>query len=598
MLQIVDIATVNSFRKFTMTSGYNNSNTKFVRVSDGYSVGADPIPVRKGDRITKHHIKYEGYLYGLRKGYVLATQKDGYRGWTDVVKIATDTYKVFNPFEGRTIELVVDGSTLTINDGKDKSSVAIGTYATIFGEVEVHATPFKGLRNFMQLLRQLPEWATEHVNNVSYNSDFTKKYDMGVVTVGTFDPLENFDLRTVEYCVVDKSNTMVKVDGRYFAMQNNDYHRQVDEFLTERGILTLAPASGHYEGTARIPANSGYETTELQWNFYTTDKEIVTGRVLLGFKPEDVRPLHEVEVALLNLPAGNCNNYTAMQYVFQSLGLGEASNGGMRDEFRGLTDYGRTSMHENVKAVYFQLLRMARKTSAKSAQMLCNLVHMSYHTDCLKWDYQFESDRLLGTFLSACMRNGKDMSKLWMDAIALQPQSMTDWINSNLVYWVEDHHVGYNFRNNAAWCEKRNYQGNIVYIFAENASCAKYNPIEVSEEEYGIYIVRLAEERAYKARYDAVPNTVADKHLYIKQQDNPEQFVKATGKGKLSGCKNMGSCQCGDVDWWINYDCDTLEFSYGNSNWSNRGDFHIPYVGNALEMVVKATNITEGWKCV
>lgn len=137
-----------------------------------------------------------------------------------------------------------------------------------------------------------------------------------------------------------------------------------------------------------------------------------------------------------------------------------------------------------------------------------------------------------------------------------------------------------------------------MYIFAENASCAQYKPIEVSEEEYGVYVVRLAEEQAYKARYDAVPNTVADKHLYIKQQDNPDQFVKATGKGELSGCKNMGSCQCGDVNWWISYDCDTLEFSYGNSNWSNRGDYHIPYVGNALEMVVKATNITEGWKNV
>lgn len=137
-----------------------------------------------------------------------------------------------------------------------------------------------------------------------------------------------------------------------------------------------------------------------------------------------------------------------------------------------------------------------------------------------------------------------------------------------------------------------------MYIFAENASCAQYKPIEVSEEEYGVYVVRLAEEQAYKARYDAVPNTVADKHLYIKQQDNPDQFVKATGKGELFGCKNMGSCQCGDVDWWVKYDCDKLEFSYGNSNWSNRGDYHIPYVGNALEMVVKATNITEGWKNV
>lgn len=307
--------------------------------------------------------------------------------------------------------------------------------------------------------------------------------------------------------------------------------------------------------------------------------------------------LHNIEIALINQNAG----YTVLQYAKESLGLGE---GGMRDEIHNLTKYERISMHENVKSVYFALLRLARKTSSKSAQMLCNLIHMPYTTDCLKWDSQFESDRLLGTFLSACMRNGKDMEKLWLDTISLQPQSMTEWLNTNLVYWVEERHVGYHFRNNAAWVEKRNYQGRIVYILAENASCAKYKPIEVSEEEYNVYVVRLAEERAYKARYDAVPTDVIDKHLYIKQQDNPAQFPKATGKGELSGCVGMGSCQCGDVDWWVSYNCDTLEFSYcyrftnGNSNWSNRGDYHIPYVGNALEMVVKATNITEGWKAI
>lgn len=463
-MQILSIETISTFRKFTLTSGYDSKNTMFVRVSDGYSVGADPIPVRKGDRITKHHIRYAGYLYGCKRGYVMATQKEGYQGWTDVIEIAANTYKMFNPFEGRTISLGVDGNTLTINDNKGKSSVSIGTYATIFGEVEVIATPFTGLRNFMRLLRQLPEWATVHANNVSYNSDYTLKYNMGVVTRGSFDPLESFDLRTVEYCVVDKSNTMVKADRRYFAMQNNGYMRQDCKFLYEQGILTLSHASSHCEGTVEIPSNSEYETTQYQWDVYTTGKEIATDKVLLNFKPEEVRPLHEVEVALLNLPAGNCNNYTVMQYVFQSLGMGEASNGGMRDMFGGLTRYGRTSMHENVKSVYFALLRLARKTSANSAQMLCNLIHMSFHTDCLNWDYQFESDRMLGTFLTACMRNGKDMTKLWKNAIALQPESMADWINSNLVYWVEIPYVG---NNKGGYYQRgvevQNYQGKIQY---------------------------------------------------------------------------------------------------------------------------------------
>ena len=191
MLQIVDIATVKSFRKFTLTSGYDNINTKFVRVSDGYSVGADPLKIKKGDRLATHHICGEGYLYACRKGYVMATEKGGYQGWTDVVEIATDTYKCFNPFEGRTLELLVSNNTLTIHDGKNKSITHIGKYATIFGEKEVYATPFKGLRNFMRLLFKAPSWGTSDFDGYYYNSDFTLRASaQGVEAISDFSPLK------------------------------------------------------------------------------------------------------------------------------------------------------------------------------------------------------------------------------------------------------------------------------------------------------------------------------------------------------------------------------------------------------------------------
>jgi hypothetical protein len=220
MLQIVSLQQVKSFRKFTLTSGYDNTNTKFVRVTDGYNVGADPLKIKKGEEYATHHIRGCGYLYACRKGYIMATEKGGYQGWTDVVEVTTNTYKVFNPFEGRTIVLQLDGNTLTINDGKGKSSVSIGTYATIFGEVEIYATPFTGLRNFMRLLRQLPEWATEHINNVSYSVDYTKKYNLGEVTTGEFDPLDFllflFPLQQwIENC---KSRTDRSSTSKYFRL--------------------------------------------------------------------------------------------------------------------------------------------------------------------------------------------------------------------------------------------------------------------------------------------------------------------------------------------------------------------------------------------
>ena len=216
MLSIINIATVNSFRKFTLTSGYDCDNTKFVRVADGYSVGADPIPVKKGDRVTTHHVRGEGYLYACRKGYVTATKKAGCQGWSDVVEITTDTFKCFNPFEGRTLELLTSDNTLTIHDGKDKNLIHIGKYSTIFGELEVYATPFKGLRNFMRLLFKAPSWATTDFDGYYYNSDFTLRASAkGVEEISGFSPLQMWQEKypDMELPVVSDKVTRVYLGG-------------------------------------------------------------------------------------------------------------------------------------------------------------------------------------------------------------------------------------------------------------------------------------------------------------------------------------------------------------------------------------------------
>lgn len=47
----------------------------------------------------------------------------------------------------------------------------------------------------------------------------------------------------------------------------------------------------------------------------------------------------------------------------------------------------------------------------------------------------------------------------------------------------------------------------------------------------------------------------------------------------LEGSTNMGSCQCGDVDWEIRINTLTREYDFKNSNWSNSADELIPYTG-------------------
>ena len=189
-MQIVTIATVKTFRKTTLTSGYDSTNTMFVRISDGYSVGADPFPIKKGEEYVPHHIRGCGYLYAEKPGYVMATLKGGDQGWTNIVETGTNMYRVWNPFEERSISMHVspEASTLTILKNTTAPTVLLGKYSTIFGELEVWATPFKGLRGFMRQLAKTPDWVTNWWDNKGYNSDYTMEYHNGAIA-----PCEQLD---------------------------------------------------------------------------------------------------------------------------------------------------------------------------------------------------------------------------------------------------------------------------------------------------------------------------------------------------------------------------------------------------------------------
>jgi len=52
--------------------------------------------------------------------------------------------------------------------------------------------------------------------------------------------------------------------------------------------------------------------------------------------------------------------------------------------------------------------------------------------------------------------------------------------------------------------------------------------------------------------------------------------------GKLFGSYDMGSCQCGDVDWSIEWSETVVTFNH--SNWDVKG-VSIPYVGKVLQIL-------------
>lgn len=424
---------LKTFRKFTLTSGYNPDNTKFVKVSTGESVGADPLTLKGAYGPRNHHVKYEGFLYGCFPGWVMATTKGGCRGWSEIVQLDDNVYTVFNPFreDGLNqvqIHLSPDGTELAVvRTDASRPLRDIGTYSTVFGVVKVKATLFKGLRFFMSRIQQHPKWATVHLNGVSFNEDYTRKYDNGLITEGQFDPLDEFKLHQIEYCEVDRSNILVKTsEGRYLTLQKSSFSLTEEDriFLWNKGVKILEGATGRYDGDAYIPSNSEYETTEEQWSLFTKKKKVKTGLAHIEQFPS--RPLHPLEGTLINKAGG----YINLQYLKESIGLGTATNGGMRDE-RAYVFSSRSRKEERTERVYSALL------SEATAKMLCNLIHVNVidfyqNKRLLYWDWMFEHERLLGTFLTVCMEQGQDMAALWEEALQLQPEDLIDWINSNI----------------------------------------------------------------------------------------------------------------------------------------------------------------------
>lgn len=153
---------------------------------------------------------------------------------------------------------------------------------------------------------------------------------------------------------------------------------------------------------------------------------------------------------------------------------------------------------------------------------------------------------------------------------------------------------GYSFNVNNPFIAKIELFGNIFFFHHKNIYSFTVEKTIVSELEYDILKAEYIKQTEYKKRFDLLQDIPYNiRHTALKIKDNPQDSPQKTGAGRIEGCVNMGSCQCGDVNWWIDYNCETQTFTFGNSNWSNRSDLHIPYVGNALAILVNETNIID-----
>lgn len=197
ILPVISNEEIKKVRRFTLTSGYDPTNTRFVRVKDSYSVQADPALVRKTDEsgevfFEPHHVKYEGFLYRCHPGYVIATLKKGWHGWSEVVELDR-SWVVFNPWEDKRVEFILDeeynfvvevtsmktGETLYL----DREVKDLGVWTVLNGsQRRVRGPVFKGVKTLLRRLRKLDQNQYPfHYGGYSFDRSLRSYYDLGEI---------------------------------------------------------------------------------------------------------------------------------------------------------------------------------------------------------------------------------------------------------------------------------------------------------------------------------------------------------------------------------------------------------------------------------
>ena len=499
---------------FTLTSGYDSSNSAFVRVSDGLAVGADPTLLRVGESLQTRHIKGEGYLYCSRPGYVFATFKGGMNGWSNPWLVSDGHYQVARISKGFETE-IIDISERVDEDGEislhiqrpipnsEAEEVYLGCYIHQGEPVNVTAIPFKGLKS---LLGQL------------FHAYGAKQ---GLIAHGETGEFLDFPNGSY-YCRPAKgSEFLILSDGRFIFADDNyeDSYRKVlatlhSEYLAEgREVVSIDDRAfliklenryflvyksyDKHDGFAVVLKNSGWCVDEVEHAYsYETTKEVWDGLaakygvsrlayVLENRLPEQMHPV-----------VAKAINYGGLKHwVFGQLHqlTVDPELHVRRDAQIQREDKKGEKVDVNVLAVYTHLESMAEQGCVDT---LATLMTASYTTENIKEpSYKYEGDRMLGHYIHHCLEHGHDVVAMFDKAMDVaEVKGMADLVNEHLVFFTDQRYSRPNKNRNNDVLYKRVYaERGIVWVhYIHDGSWGyrdKWN--EVTEEEAQDFIKSL-----------------------------------------------------------------------------------------------------------
>jgi len=409
---------------FTLTSGYNCDNSKFVNIKTGKVTPAEPILIwdKRREEMVKRHIRCQGYLYATFKNNVFATTKGGNKGWTEVIKKNESTYECWNPFFNGDkllkVTFKIEGTDLHITTNLDLGDqIPMGLHSTIYGTLNVFSPIFKGVRIFLHKIAVRPDWATEVISEegeIYYDKEYSREYAYGRITEGSFDPMQVHGVETADVTKVGRMY-FFHLNGRYFSASENEY--VYNDFYKDNNVLVLeytgvclsdeVVALGYGENCSAETTKKNYDkivaaygSTKMQIN-YNTPKEMT-----------------QFEAAVLDsaLPL----SYGLMSTIRRSEGDSNG-HGPLRDR-TSFAEFCFMRRGENANRHRAGLI-FKEKVREGDAQLLCDIVHAEYFTYS---DYFLDSEQTLETYFYVAKEAGHDMQKLLLEAAECYPRSWSD----------------------------------------------------------------------------------------------------------------------------------------------------------------------------
>ena len=267
---------------FTLTKGYDGTNTCFVNIETLETVGANPMSNKTisqwdGNTIKNPvHISGEGFMYRCFKGYLIATTKNGMQGFTVPMQILDNKYVVFQCFDksGNMLDKA-NKIEITTNNGEmcigERAEQFLGIFIHNGKFIRVYGEKFSGLRGLMKLLfnisgallsygKKNPDVESKQLYDNSEwlsNGFIMKPWGQLFITELSFEEAQDAIYRKMGYkkailtnCVlIDRggyNDILIQSDNCLFSYQRINGHRMVDQLFTMNLYIPLQPDGRFY----------------------------------------------------------------------------------------------------------------------------------------------------------------------------------------------------------------------------------------------------------------------------------------------------------------------------------------------------------------